>query len=167
MLKNIDQARKAVHLSLLFLWIGIVTSAGYAQNGKEPILARLSEFEQTYHSEASGLTKYRASGYEVPQGKRLVIEHMFFELRTGSSTVKPTAKILINASTWATLPLPLEKSIDYNGTYTFTADRPTKIYVIPSPTQTSAWVWIEVTAITSSPISCSGAYISGYLENVN
>src|SRR5262245_36180694 len=104
MSRNRDHAKKAIRLSLLFLWIGIVASTGFGQNEKEPVLVRLSEFDQTYHSEASGLTRYQTSAFQVPQGKRLVIEQIFFELKSGSSTVKPTAKIQINANTWAGLP---------------------------------------------------------------
>jgi len=159
----------AVYLSLLLVWMGSLGSTGYGQGNKEPVMVRLNtEWEQTYHSEATGITKYRTAAYEVPQGKRLVIEHVFFELLPGSSTVKPTAKIRINASPlWATLPLPLEKLTDYTGNYVHTADRPTRIYVIPSPGGSSAWMWIEVTAITGNSMFCSGAYFSGYLENIS
>jgi hypothetical protein len=162
--------KNAICLSLLvaFLTIGI-THSTYGQT-REPITIQIKGLTLTAWSNDPDTSQYYTGNYEVPPGKRFVIEQVFLEIAQKTTTAKIHGRLrlvsTVNGGSVA-VPLQLKYSTDHFGRVLYSTSEFTKVSVT---SLSNGWAWVDFYLYAgtnqSSSLVLNAATVSGYLEDL-
>jgi hypothetical protein len=154
---------------LLFLGVLFVVSPGISQ-AQERVTQTLTNMVRDTPSDSNSAAIFRTGSYTVPDGKTLVIEHVFIELHVAAGA-KANGRVLVNAASTGSgsnkrYPfLFTSQGSDTSGKTLLTASSPLKIYVINKASDPATiTVRIEVRVQDSGVSTSDNVAISGYLE---
>ena len=162
--------KNAICLSLFVAFLALVSPlSGHGQN-REPITIEIKGFTLTGWSTSPDASHYYTGNYDVPPGKRFVIEQVFLEIAQKTTTAKIQGRLrLVSTATGGSvgIPLQLKYSTDYLGRALYSTSEFTKVSVT-SPSNGFAYVDFYVSAGTnqSSSLVMNVATVSGYLEDL-
>lgn len=154
---------------VLFLGVLFVVSPGIS-HAQERVTQSLSNMSKDTSFNSSAAAIFKTGSYTVPDGKTLVIEHVFIEAHVPAGA-KANGQVLVNsasAGSGSNKRYPFlftSQGTDTSGKTVLTASSPLKIYVINKTSDPDTiTVRIEVRVQNSGNSTSENAAISGYLE---
>jgi hypothetical protein len=162
--------KNAICLSLFVAFVALVSPlSGHGQN-REPITIEIKGLTLSGFSNDPDTSTYNSGNYDVPPGKRFVIEQVFLEIVQKTTTAKIQGRLrLVSTASGGSvaIPLQLKYSTDYLGRALYSTSEFTKVSVT-SPSNGWAYVDFYIYAGTNqqSSVVMNVATVSGYLEDL-